>query len=121
MYRVARLAEQPLDRRGRRSSPALGEPEQRKARLRFVAEGARLLVRRVRSGEVAPDAEQVATLGHCETGWAWSLVCQIPLHGQIELGEGFVERALRPHDLAAVDRTLAGEWHQTWLFGAPGG
>ena len=119
MNRVARLAEQPLDRPDCRFGAALGQPQQHETRLRLVAERDRLVVRRVRPGEVATDAEHVAALGHRDTGWTWRLVGEIPLHGQIELGEGLVEGALRPHDLAAVHRALAGEWHQPGLLGTP--
>ena len=50
MYRVARLAEQSLDRRDRGFSAALGQPQQRETRLWFVTERDRLVVRRVRPG-----------------------------------------------------------------------
>src|SRR6476661_6901511 len=120
MYRVARLAKQSLDGGGRRVGAALSKPEQRQSRLRFVAERDRLVVRRLRPGQIAADAEHVAALGHRDTGWTWRLVGEIPLHGQIELGEGLVEGALRPHDLAPVHGALAGERHQALLPGAPG-
>ena len=86
-----------------------------------MTEGDRLVVGLVSPGEVATDAEHVAALGHRDTGWTWRLVGEIPLHGQLELGEGLVEGTLRPHDLAAVHRALAGEWHQPGLLGTPGG
>src|SRR6185312_16444585 len=76
---------------------------------------------RLRAGQVAADAEDVAALSQSEAGCSRGLVCEVSLHGLIEFGEGRLERALRAHDLPTVHRALAGERHQSRLFGAPGG
>ncbi len=68
---VTGLAEQPSHGRDGRLGAAVGEPQQRQPRLRFVAVADRALVRRLRSGPVAANAQHIAAFGHRQAGWSF--------------------------------------------------
>ena len=118
---IARLAQHPAYRSTRRVGPAAGQGEQGVRWLWVVAETDCLLERFLGCVVRTADAQQLTLLRERQARGGRGARRNVARDGAVELGDGLLEGPTDPHHLAAVNRALTGERHQSHLGPAPGG
>src|SRR5680860_1263463 len=118
---IARLAQHPAYGSTRRVGPAAGEGEQGVRGLWVVAEADCLLERFLGCVVLTTDAQQLTLFREGQARGGRDARRHVARDGTVELGDGLLEGTTNPHHLAAVDRALTGERHQSYLGAAPGG